>query len=311
MLRRSFLGAMGAAAIAKAQTAPALPFPVIDTHIHLFDPTRPQGVPWPAKGSQIFRPTLPADFRRLTAALGVKGAIEIECSPWLDDNQWVLDTIAKDSIMLGTVGDIEPDREDFAAQFERFHRDPLFLGIRFGNLWGRNLANETGNARFVDGLKLLAQAGLVLDTANPNAELIEAVVRVTDKVPDLRVVVDHLAGYTPPVDRAARAAYDHNLRELASRKQVYVKISQVLVRVDGRVALDLASHKPRLDELTGIFGEDHVLYGSDWPNSEPVAPYDAVFAVVREYFMGKGRAAAEKYFWKNSQAAYRWKERKG
>jgi len=30
---------------------------------------------------------------------------------------------------------------------------------------------------------------------------------------------------------------------------------------------------------------------------------------VRDYFNSKGRAAAEKYFWKNSGAAYRWVRR--
>jgi hypothetical protein len=31
-----------------------------------------------------------------------------------------------------------------------------------------------------------------------------------------------------------------------------------------------------------------------------------VLAVVRDYFAGKGREASEKYFWRNSMAAYRW-----
>jgi len=31
--------------------------------------------------------------------------------------------------------------------------------------------------------------------------------------------------------------------------------------------------------------------------------------LVREYFMAKGRPAAEKYFWKNSIAAYKWVRR--
>jgi hypothetical protein len=34
-----------------------------------------------------------------------------------------------------------------------------------------------------------------------------------------------------------------------------------------------------------------------------------VLKVVREYFTAKGPAAAEKYFWKNSIAAYRWVKR--
>ena len=32
----------------------------------------------------------------------------MEASPWLEDNQWVLDVAAKDTIVVGTVGDLEP-----------------------------------------------------------------------------------------------------------------------------------------------------------------------------------------------------------
>ena len=75
---------------------------------------------------------------------------------------------------------------------DRFHRNPLLLGIRHGNLWGRNLGAELSKEEFISGLKALAEAGLELDTANPNPALIAAVVRLTDQVPNLRVVMDHL-----------------------------------------------------------------------------------------------------------------------
>ena len=83
--------------------------------------------------------------------------------------------------------------------------------------------------------------------------LIETIVRVTDKVPSLRVVLDHLPSCNPPAPRAARSAYNRNLRELAARPQVYVKVSQVLRRVEGRVARELALYRPRLDELWDLF----------------------------------------------------------
>jgi predicted TIM-barrel fold metal-dependent hydrolase len=71
----------------------------------------------------------------------------------------------------------------------------------------------------------------------------------------------------------------------------------------------LSFYRSRLDELFGFFGEDRVLYGSDWPNSDQWLPYDVELSLVREYFQGKGRVIAEKYFWKNSLAAYRWVKR--
>ena len=149
----------------------------------------------------------------------------------------------------------------------------------------------------------------MLDTANPNPDLINAVVRLTDRIPTLRVVIDHLPQMNPPDDAAVNRSYRDNLRELAQRPQVYVKISEVLRRVNGRVPEDLEFYRARLDEIFGVFGEDRVLYGSDWPNSDQWAEYPKVLHVVREFFRSKGRPAAEKYFWKNSVAAYRWVKR--
>jgi predicted TIM-barrel fold metal-dependent hydrolase len=241
--------------------------------------------------------------------LGIKGAIEVEASPWLEDNQWVLDIAAKDTIVVGTVGNLEPGQPEFAKQLERFHRNPLFRGIRYGNLWGRKFDEEAAKPAVTADLKLLAAAGLVMDTANPNPALIETVVRLTDRVPQLRVVLDHLPQCTPPSDAAALAAYNANLRELGKRPQVYVKLSEIFRRIDGKVIEDPAFYRARLDELYGIFGEDRVLFGSDWPNSDQWEPYPKVLALAREYFSGKSRAAQEKYFWKNSVAAYRWVKR--
>jgi len=297
MRRRDFL-ALTAAAAARAQPAP---FPIIDTHIHLFDPTRPQGVPWPPKDNAVlYRRALPDRYRALAVPLGIRGAIEVECSPWVEDNQWVLDVAAKDPIIVGTVGDLEPGKPEFRKQLERFQRNPLFRGIRYGNLWGRDLSAEVSKPEFKAGLKLLAQAGLVLDTANPDVSLLRAVVTAANTVPELRIVVDHLPQLDAPEDL---------LHELVQCPKVYVKISQVLRRVDGRVPADVAFYRAHLDQLFAMFGEDRLLYGSDWPNSDQWAPYSAVFHLAHEYFTAKGRAVAEKYFWKNSVAAYHWIKR--
>ena len=284
--------------------------PIIDTHIHLFDPKRPQGVPWPDKDDGVlYRPALPDRFRSLTSAFGIVGAIEVECSPWLEDNQWVLDIAAADSIIVGTVGDLEPDKPEFSKQLERFHRNPLFRGIRYGNLWGRNLADQVSKPDFISGLRALADAGLSLDTANPDPALIQSVVRLTDQVPTLRVVIDHLPQLDPPADPKVRRALGADLQELAKRPHVYVKVSEVLRRVDGQVHHDLDFYRPRLDELWNIFGPERLMYGSDWPNSDHWGSYGEVLGVVREYFAGKGQAASERFFWKNSIAAYQWVRR--
>lgn len=307
MNRRRFLAA---SAITLADARQPELVPIIDTHIHLFDPTRPRGVPWPEKeDALLYQPALPERYRKLAVPLGVRGAIEVEASPWLEDNQWVLDIAAQDTIIVGTVGNLEPGKPGFSKHLERFHRNPLFRGIRYGNLWGRNLADELSKPAFISDLKTLADAGLSLDTANQDPALIVAAVRVTDRVPNLRVIVDHLPQLDPPQEPAALHAYQSDLRKLAHRSQVYVKISEVLRHVDGRVPTDLSFYRSRLDELCDTFGEDRLLYGSDWPNSDHWGTYPQVLSLVRDYFTAKGTVPAEKYFWKNSVAAYRWRKR--
>jgi L-fuconolactonase len=304
MRRRSFLTTAFAGALA-ARSSSGAPehVPIIDSHIHLFDISRPQGVPWPAKNSLIYKSALPRRLREVAAEHGVVGAIEIECSPWQADNRWVLDVAAKDTMIVGTIGDLEPGTPRFGKEMERLHRNPLFRGIRYGNLWGRDLGQRLSNAAFVDDLSRLASAGLVLDTANPDAALIHAVVRLSDMVPNLTIVIDHLPELTPC------KACDADLRTLAARPRIYAKVSGIVRNVNGRVPLNIDFYRDRLDRIRATFGADRLLYGSDWPNCELWAQYAAVFRLAQDFMAGQDHASIEKFFWRNSLKAYGWVRR--
>ena len=283
--RREFLAATAAAMAASATAQAAIP--IIDTHIHFFDTTRPQGVPYSGNGVKNLPIANPASFRRVGVPLGVVGAIEVEASPWIEDNLWVLEESNKDKLIVGTIGNLEPEKQEFREYLGRYHKDSLFLGIRCGNLWGRSLAAQVEMPAFVAGIKDLASADLTMDTANPTPELIQTIVRLTDKVPDLRVVIDHLPGMEPPTEATALRAYENNLRELARRK-VFVKVSVVARQVDGKVPTDVNFYRPRLDMIWDIFGEDRLVYGSDWPNSAGNwVPYATELALVRRVFYGQ------------------------
>lgn len=310
--RRDFLAGAAAAAVAAAPRpaeAQGAPIPIIDTHIHLFDPTRPQGAPYsgPRTPGVAPIPAYPDRYRKLAMPLGAVGAIKVEASPWVEDNLWVLDVSQRDTIIVGVIGNLEPDKPEFKEYFDRYRKHTLFRGIRYGNLWGRDIVRQAENAAFIDGLRLLAEADLVLDTANPRMELLESMLRISDKVPNLRIVLDHLPNFEPTP--AERPAYDAALRAFAGRPQVYVKLSAILRRVDGKVSTAVGSYREKLDLLVATFGEDRILFGSDWPNSDGVAPIDQVFRIAKDYFATKPRAVAEKYFWKNSVAAYKWVRR--
>jgi len=308
MNRRTFLGVAAGLTLADSVPLPSSSIPVIDTHIHLYDPSRPQGVPWPRKDNQIlYQTSLPPRYRKIVEPLGVVGAIEVECSGWLEDNQWVLDVAKDDPIMVGTVGRLVPGTPEFRPNLERFHKNPLYRGIRYG--LGRQAGKEFDRPEFIADLRALADADLVLDTANPSVALLADVVRVSDRVPDLRVVIDHLPQMLRPTESVAQASYDASMKAFRDRSRIYVKVSEVLRRVDGKIPVDLEFYRPRLDEILDVFGIDRVLYGSDWPNGDQWLPVPVGFKIVQEYFLGQGQAAAEKYFWRNSIKAYKWVKR--
>src|SRR5688572_33375181 len=177
LTRRDFLaGVAGTAVAAMPERGAAQPttIPIIDTRIHLFDPTRPQGAPYsgPRAAGAAPVPAYPDRYRKLAAPLGIVGAIKVEASPWVEDNLWVLEVAERDTIVVGVVGNLEPGKADFGEMLARYHKNRLFRGIRYGNLWGRDITKEADNPAFINGLRLLAQADLVLDTANPRVDQI-------------------------------------------------------------------------------------------------------------------------------------------
>jgi L-fuconolactonase len=288
----------------------ARPISVIDTHIHLFDPRRPGGVPWPQESDvAIYKPALPARYVNLSAPFGVVGAIAIECSPLESDNEWLLNIVESNPVMMGAVGDLVPGAANYLAELQKLQANPLFLGIRYGNLWGRELAVDIEKPGFIDGLKELAKAGLVLDSANPDTTLIGALRKVSERVPELRIVIDHLPHATMQIQRAARDDPWADLRALAQSPRVFAKLSEIPQRENGELLTDPSLYRDRLDVLWELFGEDRVLFGSDWPNSDHVASYAQTFAIVRGYIDEKSPEARRKFFWRNSISAYRWKPR--
>ena len=79
--------------------------------------------------------------------------------------------------------------------------------------------------------------------------------------------------------------------------------------VGNSIAKDVSFYKDKLDIIWDLFGEDRVLFGSECPNSDHVASYTETLELVRSYVSAKGRVASEKYFWRNSIAAYGWRRR--
>lgn len=294
---------------------------IIDTHVHLYDPTRPEGVPWPDPDSPIYRRTLAADCRAVAAPEGVDGVVVVEASERIADNRWVLEEADRDPFVKALVARLEPGAPEFAAELAHYSADPRVRGIRF---WGDRTPGGRGSpfahldaGTFMADMELLARRDLHLDVAlrlAPRCGADEAQRRadvdgfftLTRRLPELRVVIEHLGavavdGGTPPqqwVD-AVQAA--------AALPQVALKVSAVIENsVVQPPPADPDYYRPVLDTLWRAFGEERLVYGSNWPVCERASPYATAIDVVRRYFASHGSRAAARYFGANAARIYRW-----
>lgn len=297
LTRRSLVAAAVPLAAAPASDSP---IPIIDSHFHIYDQTRPQGAPYPFQANQP--PFLPKDYPASAIPLGIVGGIKVEASPWVEDNLWVLMMIESEPMIVGMVGNLDPVKPEFLEYLDRYRKNKLFLGIRYGNVWKEHdIVAAVRKTEFIDNVKAFAETGLTFEVANPRLDLIEASLRLKDKVPELRMVLGHLQALALPTDASVLRSYEHNLRELKQRG-AFVKMSG-LHRARGAAPgtpFDPAAYKPVMDFIYDIFGEDLLVYSGR---------NKAALDILMAYFLAKGRPAAEKYFWKNSVRAFQWVKR--
>lgn len=299
-----------AAAFVPTLTSGAEPVPpvgsatrIIDTHTHFYDPTRPEGVPWPGKGTKLYRKVLPADWLAVASPHGVKETVVVEASQWVEDNQWILDLAAREKSIVGFVGNLDPNDPQFGVNLKRFAENPIFRGLR----WRGDLVRiDTNKDKVLSAAKLMAERSLSLDL-NGGPDMLLHAAELAGNVPDLRIVINHLGGSGDP--QALKPGWKENIRKAAAQKNVFMKVSALVEQVtceEGKAPADVGYYLPILDHLWECFGPDRLIYGSNWPVSDRGAPYSTVFKIVRDYFNAKGTEESEKYFWKNSLVAYVW-----
>jgi predicted TIM-barrel fold metal-dependent hydrolase len=305
--RRAFLKAIataGTGVAAGCATRPGAASPLAtDTHTHFYDPSRPGGVPWPSPSDPLlFRTVLPVEYRALAEPLGIGAAIVVEASPRLEDNDWLLALGARHRAIAGVIGHLKPGLAGFQENLARLAGNRLFRGIRI-NLW--NTRASLDDSRFLRDLGLLADRDLTLDVLGGPDDLLP-VAWLSDRVRGLRVVVNHCAnvrvdGGDPPTP------WLEGIRECGSRPDITMKVSGLVEgtgMTQGQAPADTEFYRPVLDAVWSAFGEERVVFGSNWPVCERYAPLSRVHAIVAEYVGGISRTAERRFFHENAARVY-------
>lgn len=278
---------------------------IIDTHTHFYDPDRPEGVPWPAPDNELlYRRVLPDHFLAVSEPCGITGTVVVEASAWSDDNEWILDLAAQNPVIVGFVGHVDPGTPDFAARLRRLSSNPLFRGIRCG----ANYFRDVHAAGLIGDLEKLVEQDLELDVL-VSKQHIAQLCQLARALPELRIVINHIAHV--PIDGSdPDVEWVEAIQQAASMPGIFMKVSAVLEQSRVQPApRDPGFYRPTLEALWQAFGEDRLIYGSNWPVCERASDYATAFGVVRDFFAEKGEVALEKYWWRNALAAYRYRER--
>ncbi|MBL9114355.1 MAG: amidohydrolase family protein [Verrucomicrobiaceae bacterium] len=304
LTRRAFLAStagLGAAALA---TEPKVASRIIDTHTHFYDPTRPEGVPWPTPGTPLYRPVYPKDWLELASPHGIRETVVVEASKLVEDNDWILRLAEKEKCIVGFIGHLEPMQPGFENHLKRLARNPLFRGVRMGG----SLLMDHEKPEYRSALKLMASLDLTLDVNGlRDPSLVD---KIASAMPDLRIVIDHCGNCGDP--RQLKPEWKSGMKAAAARPNVWCKVSalaEMVQNVQGNAPDDCNFYAPILDHLWQCFGPEKVVFGSNWPVSDKGASFATVFKIVSDYFSAKGKEACEQYFWKNSLRAYKWIER--
>ena len=315
--RRMFLGGLAAASLS-AQTQTATPgrpqatdsfgpsvdgVPIIDAHIHLFDGTRPQGASYTGSPeySAVSKRSLPELYEPIARPAGIVGAVVVESSAWVEDNLWYLMVSEPSPFIVGVSGRLDPYKPEFGEYLERYSKNPLYRAIRASRFSTNDNGKITLDKVAVDNLKLLADADLANDTGSGSVAQMTAIVMLCDAAPSLRIILNHVPRFDPAPSE--QAAYEAVIKELSGRPNVFAKLSAAY-RSNNHAGI-----QDRLEYLYGSFGEDRVIFGTDYPNSYGVATISEEVALLKKFFATKTRAQAEKFFWGNAGRAYKYVKR--
>ena len=259
---------------------------IIDTHIHLYDTNRSQGVDWPpVKDKVLYRPVLTEHFDAVADREGIASTVIVEASSRVEDNQWMLDLV-KDNPdrYLALVGNLPIGTDEFAGLIDRFSKDSRFVGLRMRDRPG-------GDAVFTDAvwrdLAILEEKGLTLDVLINNFS-IDEVTEVAKRLPDLKIMINHLGGLNisnDPIDEKWKEA----MEKAALHENVYCKVSGIFQRAGvNPTPKNRSFYSPVFKVVFDAFGEDRIVYGSNWPVTDRGGSYAEQLGIIRGYFSSRG-----------------------
>lgn len=276
-------------------------FPIIDSHLHLWDPQR---LDYPWLFPPLDRAFLSADFRAASAGTAIEALVFLECdaAPHQahDEAQLVLAWARQEPRIAAMVCNAPLQTGDAArADLERLAATDKVRGIR------RIYQDEPDPAfclrpDFVAGVRALADYGLSFDLCLKHPQL-QATIGLADACPNVPMVLDHIA--KPGIAAGLMQPWADQMQKLAKRENVVCKLSGVATEAGTDWTPETL--RPYMDVALQAFGPSRIMFGGDWPVSTLAITYPAWVALVDDLIRDLSLTEQRQIFRDTARAFYR------
>ncbi len=255
---------------------------IIDTHIHIWDFSRAD-YPWLKGDTSILNRTYSiAEIAEERTIAGVTDGVMVQAACNLNDTRLMLEVAAQNDWLHGVVCwlPLLNTKETERLLQEEFLPNKYFVGMR-------HLIHDEADAQWllqpavIESLKLLAKYNKPYDVVGITPEHIETVLKVSELIPELKMVFDHLNA--PPISSKEKfGRWGELMKEAAQNKNLYAKISGLGTaggNFENRTVEDI---KPYVAFALDYFGTDRCFCGGDWPVSALVNTYSKTWHITKE-----------------------------
>lgn len=281
-----------------------LDFPIVDTHLHLWDPKRLR-YPWIDNIPLLNKPYLLEDYKKACGPVQVERMVflQCECIPeqFLQEAEWVTSLAQQDPRIQGIVPWAPLEKGEAARpDLERLAQNRLIKGVR------RIIQFEPDpdfclRPDFVRGVQMLSNYHLSFDICISHAQMANTI-RFVLQCPGVRFILDHIG--KPDIKNHLLDPWRAEIKALSEMPNVWCKVSGLVTEADHKTWTkeDL---KPYIDCVIACFGFDRVIYGGDWPVAYQAAEYPRWVETLAWAVSGASEAERRKLFHDNAVAFYR------
>jgi L-fuconolactonase len=245
-------------------------FPIIDTHLHIWDPQR-LDYSW-IKGNPLFdRPYHIEDYQRDSRGTEVEALVFLECyadftperGQYLKEVEFVEDEAKRDPRIKGIVpmAPLEKGRGAEPILAEMAEKHPSIKGIRRIVEFDADPRALTLSDSFVEGVNLLEKFGMHFEI-NVNHTQMDIVREFVKRVPAVPMILDHCG--KPGIKEGAIESYRIDVAELAKHPNLWCKLSDLPVEADHANWTE-ADLRPYIEATIEAFGVERTVYAGDYP----------------------------------------------